>query len=611
MRATFVHTVTTIAWLAVVAPQSFATITTIALTGDSAADIAGSKFASFSAGPLNDLGEIAFTAQLQHGFGGVTSDNDRGVWRFAGVSSLVSRSGVTNVPGATGTTFNTFHALAIDDMGDVAIRASLTEGVGGVTTSNNHGLWKYSGGTGSLIGRTGSFGVPGAPTTTFNTMSMSVRLADDGFLAHDARLRMGVGGASNLSDSGLWTHNAGVGALLARESMTPVPDLPGIQYVAFVTPRVNTNQQIVYQASLNHFHPINGQNDFGIWRVSPSNEGEKLTQIGTEEPPGVAETTFILLDEPTLNSAGDVAFAASMTQVNGVNADNDKGIWHYPMTGAPQLVARSGSGGVPTLPGTNFASFSAPLLNDAGTLLVAAEVAVSGVVTSANNRGLWLFAQDQQLLVARSGSGNVPGVSGASYQTFDTIAFNGAGHTAISATLAPGAGVNASNDQGLWILGHSGGGRLIAREGGQLAGRTISALAFVGDSAGNDGRPSGFNDLGQLAFHATFTNGDSGLFLYDFLAGDFNGDGAVNGVDLDAWEAAPRNSLLGDADLDGDTDGRDFLVWQTQCEIPTPLHAVPEPSTVLIGVAAAIALLPRGAASSRCATTKPRQGRCR
>ena len=48
--------------------------------------------------------------------------------------------------------------------------------------------------------------------------------------------------------------------------------------------------------------------------------------------------------------------------------------------------------------------------------------------------------------------------------------------------------------------------------------RTILSLAFVTGSGNDDGRPSAFNDRGQLAFAATFTDGTSGVFVSDLVA---------------------------------------------------------------------------------------------
>lgn len=72
--------------------------------------------------------------------------------------------------------------------------------------------------------------------------------------------------------------------------------------------------------------------------------------------------------------------------------------------------------------------------------------------------------------------------------------------------------------------------------------------------------------------------------------GDFSGDGSVNGEDLTAWTqgfgtrtgAVPTD---GDADLDTDVDGADFLAWQADFDGTSEVSAaqgIPEPAATLL-----------------------------
>jgi hypothetical protein len=80
---------------------------------------------------------------------------------------------------------------------------------------------------------------------------------------------------------------------------------------------------------------------------------------------------------------------------------------------------------------------------------------------------------------------------------------------------------------------------------------------------------------------------------------DFDGDGDVDGNDLNEWKNDFGKSTGaikgdGDADGDGDVDGSDFLSWQRELGNGVPaapaVGAVPEPSTVVL-LAAAMASL--------------------
>jgi uncharacterized protein (TIGR03790 family) len=76
---------------------------------------------------------------------------------------------------------------------------------------------------------------------------------------------------------------------------------------------------------------------------------------------------------------------------------------------------------------------------------------------------------------------------------------------------------------------------------------------------------------------------------YDYatLTADFEVDALINGDDLEVWQSGYSKNRGGDADGDGDTDGRDFLIWQRQAMAQTPNTAsinvtVPEPGYALM-----------------------------
>jgi hypothetical protein len=78
------------------------------------------------------------------------------------------------------------------------------------------------------------------------------------------------------------------------------------------------------------------------------------------------------------------------------------------------------------------------------------------------------------------------------------------------------------------------------------------------------------------------------------LQGDFNADNIVNADDLAVWRTGFGTDATGDADLDGDTDGADFLIWQRNlgqsAAASIVTAAVPEPSAAWIIGAATLAL---------------------
>ena len=91
---------------------------------------------------INDAGATAFAARLQPNVGGVTSADSAGIWSEGrGALALVARSG-NQAPGTPdGAVFALFDPPAINGAGRVAFLADLRQGSGGVTLDNNTGLW--------------------------------------------------------------------------------------------------------------------------------------------------------------------------------------------------------------------------------------------------------------------------------------------------------------------------------------------------------------------------------------------------------------------------------------------------------------------------------------
>ena len=91
------------------------------------------------------------------------------------------------------------------------------------------------------------------------------------------------------------------------------------------------------------------------------------------------------------------------------------------------------------------------------------------------------------------------------------------------------------------------------------------------------------------------------------LPGDFNGDQTVNGADLQRWEQAYGTSAGADADVDGDSDGTDYLVWQQNLTsaVTVAANAVPEPGASALAVAAmgGLAMCRRKAWLTACVRT--------
>ena len=135
----------------------------------------GRIFQTFSSPVLNNSGSIAFTGTLKTGVAGVTSANATGIWTISSNNTLatVVRSGDA-APGLSGAVFSLFNQIAYPEENNsggqagVAFIATLSTGLGGITASNNVGLWISITPTTepTLVIRKGdSFSVGGVPKT--------------------------------------------------------------------------------------------------------------------------------------------------------------------------------------------------------------------------------------------------------------------------------------------------------------------------------------------------------------------------------------------------------------------------------------------------------------
>jgi hypothetical protein len=105
------------------------------------------------------------------------------------------------------------------------------------------------------------------------------------------------------------------------------------------------------------------------------------------------------------------------------------------------------------------------------------------------------------------------------------------------------------------------------------------------------------NGLPQLDTSAVFA-GATINFGVTPVAGDFDGDGDVDGADFVVWQTHfPQESGAtlndGDGDNDGDVDGADFVIWQTNFPFPPSpgVAPVPEPAAwILLTIGGLIAL---------------------
>ncbi len=147
--------------------------------------------------------------------------------------------------------------------------------------------------------------------------------------------------------------------------------------------------------------------------------------------------------------------------------------------------------------------------------------------------------------------------------------------------------LSASGDMFVGNIYESGGTTPLATVSGQDS-TYASGVVGVGSAINDNGSLGGdgsFRTLIGSAFdNIVATDGGS-----EFLPGDFDKNGAVDGIDFLAWQsnfptASGATQAQGDADGNGTVDGNDFLAWQSNFGSGggAGSAAVPEPTAGML-----------------------------
>ncbi|MEM1208080.1 MAG: choice-of-anchor tandem repeat NxxGxxAF-containing protein [Planctomycetota bacterium] len=493
----------------------------VALTGEQAPDAeSGVVFTGLGTPVLNASGQTAFLAELDGP--GVNAANNLGMYsEGGGPLAEVTRTG-KQAPGAdTGVLFANLSTPLLSASGQTAFRSDLTGT--GVNSTNSRGIYRESGGTLAQVARTGNQAPDANSGVVFSGLNFPVFNASGQTAFRGDLTGTGVANTNNV---GVYSEGGGSLAEVARTGDPASGGDPGVIFSGLDTPVVNDSGQTAFVARLTGSGVTFGNNSEGVYKES----GGSLAQVvrtGDQAPgadPGVLINSFFEIT-PVVNNSGHIAFAAGL-RGTGVDSTNNRGI--YSETGGPLAeVAREGGQAPDAVSGVLFHSLSEPLINSSGQTVFAASLTGTGVI-STNDSGIYREIDGAVAEVAREGDQAPDAESGVAFGSFgfSSQAFNALGQIAFSIGLT-GTGVDATNDRGLYATDLNGLLVEIIREGELLDVdddpliedlRTVSAFSLFANSGNEDGRLSGFNDLGQVAFQVSFTDGSQGIFISNLVA---------------------------------------------------------------------------------------------
>lgn len=509
---------------------------TVAVTGAPANGVYPDVFGGFNGVTLDANGEVAFYAGVTGPE--VTAANNTGIWRDRnGMLAPVVREG-EQVPGVlTGVMFGEFSLtstphLLFNTSGRIVFPAEL-RGIG-VTSGNSASIWSDTEGDTRLIARNGDR-APGTPEgVRFSDVNMlfsngRISLNEEGSVGFAAITRTdGLGPRDpGYQGQGIWIDNGTEltkvvqnGALVGADSFPPTA-----AFQSFSSVMLTSAGEIVFRTVVSG---ASGQS-VGIWSTD-SGAFVPVAIQGMQVPGAPAGVRYAdSFGVPAIAPNDKIAFHA---RIQGLLGFGDYGVWGGDV-GDLQLMAFDRED-APGVTGEVFESalgnpFTTPVINSAGDVAFIAES--RRFPTSLRSTGVWASHNGLLDVVAAlgveinsNGHSQLPNLpAGIAFSLLSGVAINSSGQVSFNSLLR-GNGITDSNDLAIWAVDRAGQLKLVVREGDSIEVapgdfRTIAELVRSADGGGPSmGKSRTFNDLGQVAFHARFTDGTEGVFVSNLVA---------------------------------------------------------------------------------------------
>lgn len=272
----------------------------------------GVSFASVTLSDLNAAGQLTYVGSLTGA--GISSVNDTGIWRN---STLIARAGDAAPGTAVGVSFDSLGTPSLNAAGQVAFRATLT-GTGGVTNSNNKGIWR----DGTLIARDGD-AAPGTGSGVSFIGILTPRINDAGQVLFGSLLT----GSQVSSDNrvGIWRDTT----LIVRSGQDAPGTSGGVRIADFFSnPQFNAGGTVTFGAALAGAG-VSSANDRGLYLADGI---ESILAARTGDALAGSTITSVFGDE--LNDKAQLAYQATL-------ADGRSGVFLF----TPTLHWRSNTGG--------------------------------------------------------------------------------------------------------------------------------------------------------------------------------------------------------------------------------------------------------------------------
>lgn len=461
--------------------------TIIVATGeDVVGESSGTTYRTFGVPSINDSGAMAFQAKVK---------TPSGV-----VNAVLAGSPPVIVSSSGDGEFLQLSDPMLNNLGEVAFLGK---------TNYAEGLFSNRGGAMALVAQQGGE-PPGVPGGVWKGITSAI--FGDELIAFTASMKLGAGGVTSTTDSGLWISTPAGTALVLRErdqiADTVSSDLRQVRSFTALP----TGAQTRGHGYLPGFDEVFARVDFAdgarsVFGFSVRGMRE-IVKTGDRAPGAIFGPTFASIGVPFAADFG-ATFSGTINHLfNVVTTRNDAAIYILDSAG----LARSFAKGDRAIGTATFDSFYGHAGSSARRVAVLAKAKGEGV-SAQNDTGVWWRAgSEAPQLVAREGDG-APGAWNAAsgkFAKFSSLALPGGenGAPIFIASLAGGAG-----GVGLWGLDSHDELVLLLRDGQSVTGKKVQSFTVLSAVARTAAQTRSFNNAGQVVARVIFADHSQAVVL--------------------------------------------------------------------------------------------------
>jgi hypothetical protein len=371
-------------------------------------------------------------------------------------------------------------------------------------------------------------------------------------------------------ENGLLSIGSGSALIPIARTGDPVPAIgPGVQLGELLFPQHHDTKRVLVRTFLSGAG-VTDDNSYAICLASESGVEPifRQGQMVPDEPPGDLSFAFAAFSS---DLSGRVLLRAAL-QGSSVDSHNLYGLWLRHADGTLTKVMREGDPAPGTEQDTVFNGILGELPDGAGNAVFIATI-TGPAINTRNDRGLWRGSTHSNLWQVLRAGNPAPRITDATISAAGLRhKANHAGQFVVACTLR-GDGVDASNDQALYMLSESQELVLVLRDsetydvgraGGMPDLRQLQFFTLYGNYPPFD-YASVLNNRNEIVQLVGFQDESRGLLvisLDDGCTADTNGDGSLTPTDFTAWINAFNNSLPEcDQNGDGACTPTDFTAW--------------------------------------------------